>query len=91
MPRGDKPVTLLRNSQIKSYVNKSGYQISKQATDVLSRHLDMIMRLLMQIAEKTVDAKRLNDKHVIQMLENLYEGIPSDQIKKGSIRTNSRR
>ena len=86
MQRGDKPITFVRESQIKSFINKNGWQISKGGLNILARHLELIMRHLMQIAEKTVDAKRLNDMHIMQMLESLYEGIPNESIKPKGLR-----
>lgn len=71
MPRGDKPIKLLKPIQIKRYVNKQGLQVTKDAIYELGRFIERDLKTIIDTT-KTFNITRLKVKHIHEAMEKLY-------------------
>ena len=71
MPRGDKPIKLLKPIQIKRYVNEQGLQVSKDAVYELGKFIERDLKLIIDTT-KAFDITRLKLEHIHKAMEKLY-------------------
>tara|TARA_R100000700_G_scaffold30023_1_gene36954 strand:- start:108 stop:335 length:228 start_codon:yes stop_codon:yes gene_type:complete len=71
MPRGDKPIKLLKPIQIKRYVNEQGLQVTKDAVYELGKFIERDLKLIIDTT-KAFDITRLKLEHIHKAMEKLY-------------------
>ncbi len=71
MPRGDKPLKLLRPIQIKRFVNKEGLQVTQDAIYELGRFVERDLKTIVDTAKK-FNITRLKIQHVHKAMEKIY-------------------
>ena len=71
MPRGDKPIKLLKPIQIKRYVNEQGLQVTKDAIYELGRFIERDLKTIIDTT-KTFNITRLKLEHIHKAMEKLH-------------------